>query len=120
MPGRFSDYQTEKWLDEIQSDCWLALHFDNPDIAGAYNSEVFGQGYARVRGVFTDASGRAIWNSGTVTWTGLPAVVVTHIAGWNERINGDYLFSVALPNPVRVAAGGRYSVGSNTVALSLD
>jgi hypothetical protein len=120
MPGRFSDWQTEEWLDDVQSATWLSLHYDNPDVAGAYASEVSGQGYARVRGVFTDASGRAIWNSSTITWSGLPAVVVTHIGGWNALINGDLRFSVALPNPVRVSAGGRYSIGSNTVALSLD
>jgi hypothetical protein len=120
MSGRFSDYQTEDWLSQVADNTWLSLHFDNPDVAGAYASEVFGQGYSRVRGVFADASGRAIWNSGTVTFTGLPAVVVTHVGGWNEAINGDLRFAVALPNPVRVQAGGRYSVSANTVALSLD
>jgi hypothetical protein len=120
MTGRFSDWQTEEWLNDIQGGTWLSLHIDNPDISGAYASEIFGQGYSRVRGVFGDASGRAVWNTGILTFTGLPAAVITHVGGWNAAINGDLRFSVALPNPVRVQAGGRYSLAAKTIVASLD
>ena len=49
MTGRISDYRAHKWLGQLTSGFYLAVHHDNPDVAGAYASEVFGGGYARQR-----------------------------------------------------------------------
>ena len=37
-----TDFVVEEWLRDITTDVWMSLHFDNPDLAGAYASEVFG------------------------------------------------------------------------------
>lgn len=117
MAGRFSDYRVEKWLDDL-SVVWIAAHYDNPDVAGAYASEVFGGSYARVRCPMTQTANRAVFNLQPINILGLPAVTVTHIAGWDNQINGNMEFSIALPSPVRVVAGKSLPIPANTIALS--
>lgn len=120
MTGRMTDWQIEQWLESIREDIWVALHFDNPDVAGQYNSEVFGGGYHRQKASMTMPNNRAIWNSSAVVFNGLPTISITHVCAWDSQINGNLRFSVALDDPVRVVAGGQYSFGTATMALSLD
>lgn len=115
----FSDYQVNKWLTEL-GDLWLALHFDNPDIAGAYASEVFGGSYVRMSAAMTDASSRAIFTLTTVKFSGLPAVSISHLAAWDAKTNGNLIASVALPTAVRILPGTSYTVPAATLALSID
>lgn len=117
MPGRFSDHRVELWLNEL-STIWLAAHYDNPDVAGAYASEVFGGSYARVMCPLTQSSNRVVYNLNPVTILGLPAVTVTHIAGWDTQINGNMEFSIPLPSPVRVLAGKSLPIPASAIALS--
>ena len=117
--GRISDFQVEKWLTDLDQ-CYLALHYDNPDVAGAYASEVFGGGYTRCFVRFTPPSNRVIWNQDPAKWSGMPSVLITHIAGWDARIAGNYLFSMTLSNPIRVLAGKQILFGPNEIAISLD
>jgi hypothetical protein len=120
MTGRISDWQVEQWLAELSGDTWMALHFDNPDVAGAYNSELSGQGYARQKVTMGATANRAVWNSGAVIFAGLPASIITHICGWDAAVNGNLRFSIALPNPLRILAGSRQSFASGVLAVSLD
>ena len=116
--GTFSDYRIHLWLDDLAV-LWLALHFDDPNIAGAYASEVFGGSYSRVKATFSAPEGRVIFNDDTVEWTGLPTTKITHIAGWNSQYNGDMEYSVPLPKTVHMTAGKRYQVSSEMLAISL-
>jgi len=119
--GRFSDYQVQQWLtDASQDGYWLALHYDNPDIAGAYASEVFGGTYKRVRADFTSVDGRTIWNAGPVRWPGLPSIVITHVAGWDAQLNGNLLWYSSLDAVVRITQGSAWAVSANTIALSMN
>lgn len=119
--GRFSDFQVEKWLSGIASNgCWLALHYDNPDVAGAYASEVFGGTYRRVLADFTNVDGRTTWNTGAVKWSGLPSIVVTHVAGWDSLNNGNLLWSSSLDAIVRITEGNGFSLGARAIALSVN
>lgn len=120
MTGRISDWQAEQWLEDLREGTWMALHFDNPDVAGAYNSEMFGMGYARQKVTMTPTANRATWNASAVTFSGLPAAVVTHVCGWDAAINGNLRFSIALPNPLRILAGSRQSFGPQILAVSFD
>lgn len=120
MSGRITDWQTEEWLSSIMESTWMALHFDNPDVAGEWNSEVFGGGYVRQKAAMHQPNDRALWNSATVTFNGLPSVLITHVCGWTDQINGNMRFNIALPTPVRTISGGQYSFGPGTLAVSLD
>lgn len=115
--GKFSDYRVNRWLNEIE-DCWLALHFDNPDVAGAYASEVFGGSYTRMKCKMSSASNRGIYSLDSVLFTGLPAVGITHIAGWDAQYNGNLEWSAPLANPVKIPLGKTYSVPAGVIALS--
>jgi len=119
MTGRISDYLTGKWLADL-STCWVALHTDNPDIAGAYASEVFGGGYGRQIGQFSFPDSRATWNTNAISFAGLPAVTLTHLCGWDSTVNGNLLWSIALDTPIRVIAGRGVSWAPETFAISLD
>jgi hypothetical protein len=120
MTGRLTSWQTEKWLEEIADSTWMALHFDNPDVASEWNSEVFGGGYSRQLASMYMPNDRALWNSGIVSFNGLPSVMVTHVCGWDSAIKGNMRFSIALPVPLRVIDGGQYSFGAGSLAISLD
>lgn len=115
--GTFSDYIVNQWLSDF-SICWVALHYDNPEIAGAYASEVFGGAYARLKGACTAPSNKATFNATALNFTGLPAVKITHLAAWDATVNGNYLAMAPLPEPVRVINGGRYLVPANQLAFS--
>jgi hypothetical protein len=116
--GLFSDYRINLWLADLTT-LWLGLAFDDPNIAGAYASEVFGGSYARIKVVFGDPDGRAIFNTSDITWTGMPATRVTHVVGWNAQYNGDMEYSVPLPQAQPVLAGKKFSVPSAALAISL-
>jgi hypothetical protein len=120
MTGRISDYRAHLWLGELATGFYIALHHDNPDVAGAYASEVFGGGYARQKVSFTSPNNRAMFNMGAVSWNGLPGVTVTHLALWDSLINGNYEASIALDVPQRVLAGKSLAYGTGLLAFSLD
>lgn len=119
MSGRISDYQVERWLTTMQTS-FLALHFDNPDVAGAYASEVFGGGYTRQRINFSLPANRAMWNLSAVSFTGLPGVTVTHLTLWDSLTAGNYLTTLALPASMRVLAGKSVAWGAQQIAVSID
>lgn len=118
--GRITDWQAEEWLASIMDNVWVGLHFDNPDIAGEWNSEVFGGGYSRQRASMYQPNDRALWNSNAVIFNGMPAVIVTHVCGWTEQIGGNMRFLIELPEPIRMLAGSRQSFGPGVLAISLD
>lgn len=116
----FADDVVHGWLRETTNGVWMALHFSDPDVNGAYASEVFGGSYVRVQGIWTTPNSRATWNSNDFVWLGLPSILITHVAGWDAQYNGNYLFSQALPSGgVRVIAGKGFTLPSNTMALSI-
>lgn len=117
MSGRFSDYQVEKWLRDL-SQVYVSLHYEDPEVSGAYVSEVIGGGYSRALCEFTLPAGRATWNSEAVSFHGLPATIITHVGAWNEQSRGDLLFSIQLLEPVQVLQGGNAAWAAEKLALS--
>lgn len=115
--GMFSAYQVEKWLAELNK-CWASLHFDNPQVASAYASEVFGRSYVRKQMTLSIPSSRTTWNTAVLSWTGLPGVLITHIGFWDAQYNGNLLGSAPLAKLERVQDGGTYSLGKEQLALS--
>lgn len=114
----FTDYQVHLWLADLLAGKYLALHFDSPIHAGAYASEISGDGYVRAQVDFTAPSNRAVWNTNTIKFSGLPASTLTYLGGWDARNSGNLLWSIELPTPARVLHGGGYTVLPNELALS--
>lgn len=119
MPGRISDFQVEAWLRDMTRDCYISLHYEDPDVSGAYVSEIIGGGYSRARCEFAVPSGRAVWNTTPVAFHGLPPTIITHVGGWNAQSRGDLLFSIQLLEPIQVLQGGSASWGAEKLAISV-
>lgn len=119
MSGRFSDYQVEEFLSSISS-AYIGLQFDNPFVAGAYASEVFGGSYERQECDFSAPSARGISQLTSLVFPGMPSVAVTHISGWDSKVKGNILFSISLASPTRVKEGGTYSIPAGSIVLSFD
>lgn len=122
--GRFSDFQVHEWLSSM-GPLYAALHFADPDTAGAYASEVFGGAYVRQSMTFGLPTSRVMWNTSVAAFTGLPATMLTHLALWDAVYNGNFVTSMPVPglttdprSGIRVLPGGRYDVGVEQVALS--
>lgn len=119
MPGHISDHQVEMWLTEMVSQCWIGLHYEDPEMSGAYVSEVIGGGYSRALAEFTEPAGRAIWNSSEIAFHGLPPTIITHVGGWNAQSRGDLLFSIQLDTPIQVLQGGAVAWAAEQLAISI-
>lgn len=115
--GTWSNYQVEQWLSDLNGK-WVGLHFDNPQVASAYASEVAGGSYVRKRLTITTPSSRTAWNAAALTWTGLPTVLLTYVAFWDVQYNGNLLGSSPLPAPIRVLSGGSWTLPAKQLALS--
>lgn len=117
--GSYSDYLISKWLDSIKSG-YLALHYDNPEVAGAYASEVFGGSYGRLGYVMTQPTNKGMLLASSLLFNGLPAMKVLYVAGWDAPTNGNYLWSAPLPGGGHsVLEGKSLSIPANTIGLSL-
>lgn len=119
MAGRITDYQAHAWLKGM-STLWLSLHHENPEIGGAYASEITGGGYARKQTKFNSPNARAIFSAGVVKWDGLPALTVSYIGAWDARYNGNLLAFFELESPTFITAGGSVAYAAGEIAISLD
>ena len=118
MPGSLSDYRVAKWLGDFSS-LWVGLHYDDPNLAGAYASEVFGGSYSRVKAPFTQAVSRSVFNTSGILFRGLPHVKLTHVSAWDAQFNGNMEFSIALPKPMIIQSGKSFQINANELAISL-
>ena len=115
--GNFSSYQVERWLGQLTNH-YAALHYDNPEVAGAYASEVFGGSYIRCKVIFTVPDNRAVWNANNLSWAGLPSMRISYIALWDAQINGNYVCSAPLDSVFRAVAGAKFIYPAGSFAIS--
>lgn len=114
----FTEYVAHKSLKDIKDECWVALHFDDPTLAGAYASEVNGGGYGRILSKWGEISNKIMWLDNNLIWTGLQQTRITHLGGWNAEFNGDLMWVSQVKPPARILDGKGYSVAKGTIALS--
>lgn len=119
MAGRISDAQAHTWLQGLD-ELWLSLHHENPEVGGAYASEIIGGGYVRQLIPFTSPNTRAIFSDKAVSWTGLPQVTVSYVGAWNAQYNGDIVAFFEIPDPQFLVSGGRLSYAAGDIAISID
>jgi hypothetical protein len=115
----FSDYRINTWLGQLRG-IWIALHYDNPEVAGAYASELFSGSYARQAASLGPPSNRGIYVINDITFGGLPDTRITYLGGWDAQYSGNLEFSVILPAPIIAIAGSSKTFPANTIALSID
>lgn len=115
----FTNYRVHLWLSQFP-EIWMSLHYDNPDVAGAYASELFSGSYTRRLATMGQPSNRGVFIISDITFLGLPSTRITHIGGWDAEFSGNMEFSCALPQVLTVIAGGGKTFPANTVVLSMD
>jgi hypothetical protein len=113
-----SDYIVNETLQRIKDECWIGLQFDNPNVGGAYASEIAGGGYSRQEATFGAISNRTMWMTSACKWDGLKLTKIVYITGWDAEFKGNMLFSTPLLNPARIIEGGGYRIAANTLAVS--
>lgn len=117
--GSFTDHQIEKMLALVNIS-WISLHYENPQVSGNYASEVFGGSYERQRATFGAPQDRGITITNGVLFTGLPAIAVTHIGGWDAKNNGNMDWYAPLERASRTFAGGTLSLPADSIVLSIS
>lgn len=119
MNGMVTDYVAGLWLKQF-TPAWFSLHVADPGRAGDIHSEAVGGSYKRLSGAFTAADARTIWLGVKLTWTGLPALVLTHIGIWDHSVKGKMLSCAQLPPPFpSIKQGGSFSLAAKTYAISI-
>jgi len=114
----YTDRRVHIWLNEIKATPYISLHFDSPVHAGAYASEVSGEGYVRQKATYGNPSGRTMWNTNQMRFQGLGATVVTHIGGWDLQSKGNLEWEYELAEPARILQGGGYTILVGEIAHS--
>src|SRR5215831_4340750 len=98
MNGWVTDYVAGLWLAEFDT-AWFSLHVQDPGRSGALESEAVGGSYKRMLGVFSSVDARTIWLDQAILWTGLPALIISHIGVWDAERNGHMTSAALLPPP---------------------
>jgi hypothetical protein len=119
MDGSFSDEQVHLWLQEVADASWVSLHFDTPALGGVGANEIFGGGYVRVKGIFTQPSNRIIWLQEDIRWSGLTPNILTHFGIWNDPNQGMLRSWGRLPKKTQVLNGWGYQLHQGDLAISM-
>lgn len=119
MSGRFTDSKVQEFLGSFNQ-VWLGLAHESPEISSPYSAEINGAAYERMRILMSQPEGRYVANATGCRFSGLPAVRITHLLGWDQSINGNLDFFIALPTPMRIQLGRSFVVDSGDIVLSID
>ena len=95
---------------------YLALYSAAPNDAGG-GTEI---GVTRQSVTFSAASGGTIANSGSISFSSMPAVTVSHVGVFDASTSGNLLFHGALTSSAAVADGDTFTIQANDLQISLD
>lgn len=97
----------------------VALCTSTPTDSAA-GTEVSGGSYARANVTLSASSGGSTSNSGTVSFTGMPACTVTAFEIWDSAGTPVRLWWGTLASSKTVNAGDTFEFQAGTITLSLD
>lgn len=122
-----SDYLEDALLDHVlrntaytsPTTVYAALFTANPgdDDTG---TEVTGGSYARQAVTFDAASSGETSNSGTLTFSSLPAATVTHIGVYDALTSGNLLYHGGLTSQVVTTSGSDIEFAAGNFSISED
>tara|TARA_B100000902_G_scaffold155285_1_gene151709 strand:+ start:271 stop:648 length:378 start_codon:yes stop_codon:yes gene_type:complete len=95
---------------------YLALYSAAPNDAGG-GTEI---GVTRQSITFSAASGGTISNSGSISFTSMPTVTVSHVGVFDHITTGNLLFHGALTSSASVTSGDTFTIQANDLQISLD
>ena len=130
--GAFSDYLENKIIDHTlrnttftaPATVYIALFTSTASNAqleaNTLTNEVTGGSYARQSAAFSAASGGSTSNTGTVTFSNLPATTLGYAAIMDASTAGNILYYVQLSAPVTVGAGDSFQINTSGFTVQLD
>lgn len=96
---------------------WIQLHTGDPGAAGTANVATE---TTRKQPTISAASGGAITNSASVSWTSYPAAeTISHVSYWDASTSGTFLGSAALTNSRTPALGDTLTLNTGDLDLTL-
>lgn len=94
----------------------IGLHTGDPGEDGSAN-EVTGGSYARQNVTFSAATGGLTSNTGTVTFSGMPACTVTHVSVWDATT---FLCGGALTSQKVLESGDEIYFSATNIDVGAD
>lgn len=96
---------------------YLSLHDADPGLTGA--DEITGGSYARQACAFDAASSKATQNAAAESFTGMPAVTVTHVGIWDASTAGNFLWGGALAASKTTNSGDTFTFADSDVDVQI-
>lgn len=96
----------------------VSLHTADPGETGT--SEVTGGSYGRQSAAFGAAAGGTTSNTGTLSFTTMPAVTVTHVGIWDASTGGNFLIGGALTASRTLNGGDTFQIATGDLDVSLE
>ena len=120
-----SDYCENKLLDAVfnatsfsVSNVYVKLHIGDPGEAGTANAA---GNTSRQEATFPAASGGAVSNDNTITWTSVStSETYSHISLWDNSTAGNCLWVGALTAPKAVNAGDTFVIAVGDLDVTID
>ena len=100
---------------------YVSLHTADPGETGA--NEVTGGSYARQSGAFGNAAAGAVANTASISFTGMPAVTITHVGIWSSSTataSANFVWGGALTASKSVGAGSTFKIAIGDLDVSLN
>lgn len=119
MDGSITDDQAHAWLQDINDNGWISLHYESPALGGTDRGEIAGGGYKRFKMIFTQPNSRSIWSSVDARFTGLIQNKITYFGIWTHQYRGWLRAYGELPEPVVVLTGKGYVLNAHQLVVSI-
>lgn len=121
MDGRWSDWQVQRWLDEL-GPTWLGLFASDPFAASdPLMVEHFAPTYSRPPMTFSRTGPRLLTSAAAASWQGLPVgAPVAAIGGFDAPVNGRLRFALPEADDAVIRPGGLYSLPAGSIYLGVD
>lgn len=120
-----SNYLENKILDKVYRNtdftvttAYVSLHTADPGETGA--DEAAGGSYARQSATFDVAASGATANSGTISFTSMPAATITHVGVWDAASTGNFLWGGALGQSKTTNSGDTFQIAAGDLDVTLD
>lgn len=124
----FSNYLENELLDQVLRNAaapaiasvWISLHSGDPGEVGSF--EIAGNGYIRKTSGFDVASGGASANSNLVSFSGMPALTVSHVGLWDASGAGagNFLGGGSFLASKTTNLNDVYQIGIGDLDITLD
>ena len=115
LQAQLTDSQANSVLDTALSTAYVSLHTSDP--GDSCTNEVTGGSYARLLTAFDSAASSATANTAAISYAGMPAETVTHIAVWSAVSGGTCKMRGALDSPVAVGAGQTFEIAAGDLDI---